>query len=389
MRARVQRLYRDETGMSLVMVGGGFLAFMTASILAIDIGMLVTARTQAQNSADAGALGGATALAFDSYTNRTASGPAVQSAIKAAQKNGVMDGAPSVLPADVTFPTGPTGQDNRVKVVVQRSTARGNPLSTLVAPIIGAPTAQVFATATAEVSPASSMTCVKPFMIPDKWIEKQCATEICPWDTNDTFDMYDNKGKPLANPDIYIPADQSGYTGYTVANDKGKLLILRAGTGGNINPSFYYSWAMDGVTGAAAYRNNIDTCNQAIVSWGDPIIQEPGNMVGPTIQGITDLIAQDPNAVWDTTCKCVKQSAFQDSSPRVFPIPLYDPAYYATGKANGRTADFKVANFLGFFADHVTGNQIYGYITTIVSNVTTVNQNGSLNAFPFVIRLVQ
>ena len=30
----------------------------------------------------------------------------------------------------------------------------------------------------------------------------------------DTYDAYDNKGKPLANPDIYIPADSPGYTGY-------------------------------------------------------------------------------------------------------------------------------------------------------------------------------
>ncbi len=388
MRAQLQRLYRDERGMSLVLVGGGFLAFMTASILAIDIGMIVTARTQAQNAADAGALGGATALAFDSYTDRTATGPAVQSAIRAAQQNAVMNGTPSVLPADVTFPVSPSGQSNRVKVAVQRSSARGNPFATLVAPLIGAPSAQVFANATAEASPASAMTCVKPFMIPDKWIEKQCATEICPWDTSDTFEMYDNKGKLLANPDVYIPADQAGYTGYTVANDKGKLLILRANNTGKVNPSFYFSWAMPGDTGGNDYRNNIENCNQATVSWGDPIVQEPGNMVGPTVQGITALIAKDPNAIWDGTCKCVKRSAFQES-PRVFPIPLYDPAFYAAGKATGRTATFKVANFLGFFVDHTNGNEIYGYITAIVSTVSNVNQNAPQFAFPFTIRLVQ
>jgi hypothetical protein len=33
--------------------------------------------------------------------------------------------------------------------------------------------ANIWATATAEVSPANAMTCVKPFTIPDKWIERQ------------------------------------------------------------------------------------------------------------------------------------------------------------------------------------------------------------------------
>ena len=41
------------------------MAFVAASMLAIDVGMLMTARSQAQNAADAGALAGATALAFD------------------------------------------------------------------------------------------------------------------------------------------------------------------------------------------------------------------------------------------------------------------------------------------------------------------------------------
>ena len=67
---RLNRLHRDERGMSFVFVGMGFMAFMAATTLAIDIGMLMTARTQAQTSADAGALAGALALAFDDYDNR-------------------------------------------------------------------------------------------------------------------------------------------------------------------------------------------------------------------------------------------------------------------------------------------------------------------------------
>ena len=73
----------------------------------------------------------------------------------------------------------------------------------------------------------------------------------------------------------------------------------------------------------------------------------------------------------------------------MFPIPLFDPYYYADGKLNGRVASFRVANFLGFFADHVSGNQIYGVITTIVGLVDPNAGPAPANAFVRAIRLVQ
>ena len=75
MTNRLRRLGRDESGMSYVFIGLGMMAFLSASMLAIDVGMLMTSRNQAQNSADAGALGGATALVFDDYDDRTRVGP--------------------------------------------------------------------------------------------------------------------------------------------------------------------------------------------------------------------------------------------------------------------------------------------------------------------------
>ena len=88
--------------MVLVFVGIGLLAFMSATMLAIDVGMFMVARTQAQTAADVGALAGAVALVFDDFDDRTASGPAVQNAVVAAQSNQVMRQAVSVTPADVT-----------------------------------------------------------------------------------------------------------------------------------------------------------------------------------------------------------------------------------------------------------------------------------------------
>ncbi|HEX7085244.1 MAG TPA: pilus assembly protein TadG-related protein [Vicinamibacterales bacterium] len=383
MNTTLNRLHRDERGMSYVFVGVGFMAFLAATTLAIDVGMFMTARAQAQNAADAGALAGAVALYYDDYDNRSASGPAVQNAIMAGQANLVMGQAPSITPQDVSFPVGPSGLNNRVKVVVHRTDARSNPLLTFTGRFFGVPQADVWAEATAEASPANAMTCVKPFTIPDKWIERQTP----PWDPDDTFDVVDNKGNPLPNPDIYIPSTETGYTGYNADRDRGVELMIRAGTGNNITPSFYFSYAIGGYSGADEYRWNIANCNTTVMGFGDLLLAEPGNMVGPTMAGIDELIAKDPGAYWDTTLN--KPVSTMNPSPRVVAIPLYDPIYYDTGKRNGREADLKVANYMGFFITRRQGNNVYGRITPISGLIAGNMGPAPVGAFPMAIRLVE
>ncbi len=383
---RIERVRRDESGMTYVFIGLSMMAFIGASMLAIDVGMLMTARSQAQNSADAGALAGAISLVNDSWTDRGPTGPAVTNAIRGATQNSVMGANVSVTAADVEFPNDPAGQPNRVKVTVYRKASRGNPVSTLIAKYFGMATVDIAATATAEAADANAMTCVKPFTIPDKWIEKQTP----PWDGNDTYDAFNNKGVPLANPDIYIPANQPGYTGYNQESERGQLLVIRAGTGNNITVSFYFSIDLSKppITGGAAYDWNIANCNTTSYYWGDLLQSEPGNMVGPTISGADALIAKDPGAYYDSGTKTVKGSAY-GHSPRTFPIPLYDPIYYDEGKRNGRTADLKTANWIGFFLESTQGNSLNGRIIPIAG---IRDRNGGpapegLN--PKAIRLVQ
>ena len=165
----------DERGMSLVIVGMGMMAFMAAGMLAVDVGMLMTSRAQAQNAADAGAFAGAIALAYNDYNDRSASGPAVTGAIAAAKANTVMHQEVSVTPADVEFPTDPSGQPNRVTVTVRRTAERGNPLSTFMASMFGHASVDIGATATAESVKANAESCVKPWAIPDKWDESRHA----------------------------------------------------------------------------------------------------------------------------------------------------------------------------------------------------------------------
>jgi len=180
---RVRKFADDESGFSLVFVGLGFMGFLAASMLAIDVGMLMSARSQAQNSADAGALAGATSLAFDDWYDRTPTGPAVVNSKATAKANLIQGGEPTVDDADVVFLNDPAGEPNRVQVTVHRT------VNTLIAKYFGVNTANINAVATAEASPANAMTCVKPFTIPDRWVEKNPVTKV--WEASDDFSRYD------------------------------------------------------------------------------------------------------------------------------------------------------------------------------------------------------
>jgi len=361
--------------MSMVLVSVGFFAFFAATTLGIDVGMFMAARAQAQNAADAAALAGATALVYDDWDNRSSSGPAVQSAINTGLENKVMHRHVSIAPGDVTFPLDQYGRNNLVQVRVFRTADRSNPIPTLIGPIFGVPNVDMEATATAQAAPASGMTCVKPFIIPDKWTENQDP----PWSSTSTFDRYNRKGTVIANADEYTRR------GYGEA-DRGQRLVLRAAHGNNISPSMYYSWKMPDDVGGNFYEENIANCNRSVIPLGYVAQQEPGAMEGPTLKGLEQLMAKDPNAYWDYSAN--KYVSDQYPSPRVFPIPLYNPDEYQKGQQTGRNATLIVSNWLGFFLESVSGSEVYGRIFPI-TGVTAEEGPGPTDTLAYVIRLVQ
>ena len=401
---RLRRFARGEDGFSLVFVAMGFLGFLAVSMLAIDVGMLMTSRNQAQNSADASALAGATALVYDSWTDRTPSGPAVKNALAAGRTNQVMGGVVSVTPKDIVFLNDAAGVPDRVKSTVYRDTAHKNPIPTLIAQYFGIRTVNISATATAEASAANAETCVLPFTIPDKWTEHSDGTGKAdgPWTPNSTFDIYytkgsnQNGGTPLPNPDVYVAGPTaSGGTGYDpndITAAIGTQIVLKSNNQNKVSPSVYNPWDMPGSTGGADYSNNISHCNTAIITIGDFLTPETGNMVGPTKSGVDDLVAKDPTAYWDGTCNCVMNSAGKDpGSPRIGKVPLYNPMVYASGQQSGKSGpQLQVTNYLGFFVEGVTGSgDVTGRITPIggIKNGNGPATGGA--AFPKVIRLVQ
>jgi len=397
---RCGHAWRDERGFSLIWTACGFMAMFAATTLAIDVGMLMTARNQAQNSADAGALAGATALAFNSYADRSAAGPAVTSAMNTAKANQVIGEAPDVTPADVTFLNDPlTGRDDIVQVQVHRTAERGNPVKTLLARIYGVSTADIGAVARAATIPADSERCVMPLTIPDRWSEQPCATggTSC-WTPNDTFDKYasqgnqQNVGNLLANPDIYIPPGQTGATGYDPDKNKGLQLVLKNNNQNKVAPSIYNAWDLPGSGGGDDYRQNIATCNPNLIPLGSNMTPENGNMVGPTAEGMQDLLLKDPDAKWSDGCACIVGSRYK-TSPRIRIVPLYNPEKYADGQHTGKSQPtLEVVNYLGFFIeDYTAGGQVTGRIMPISGIASKGMGPGTvpIGGFAQAIRLVQ
>src|SRR4029453_1020557 len=126
----VHRVVRDEQGAVLVQVAMAMLVLTAMATFVVDHGVLWVGRGQAQNAADAGALSGAIARAYDELTDPPASnGKAFSSAMGAALANNVWTAAP---PHQVWWACPPGVAGKCVRVYVYRNGEFGStPLPTI------------------------------------------------------------------------------------------------------------------------------------------------------------------------------------------------------------------------------------------------------------------
>lgn len=383
----------SEQGAVLVHVAVALLALTAISAFAFDFGVFWLSRREAQNAADAGAMAGAIALAYDDATDLSATGPAKQSALTMATSNLVWGEAPAVDPnIDITFPTCPDGTSSCVRVDVHRTVERGNALPMFFGHLVGLTSQNIRATATAESMIANATRCLKPWIIPDKW-EEHYPTNPGTWDPEtSTYQTTNGSGtnvQPLPNPDLYRPPTDASTTGFRALgspNDIGIELVLKAGPpssqvqSGAIGPGWVYPVRLnEEEPGGAVYRDNIQHCSGDLIQIGDLLRNETGIMVGPTFQGVDPLIAADPTAQWvdpdgpggepghvegscmDTASCPPPYSQSPARSPRLISIPVFDTSEF---QQDPGAAYLRVVNILGFFLAERQGNTIRGYLTS-------------------------
>ena len=270
---------RSNRGAILLNVATGLMVFIGVTAFVVDYGVMWVGRGQAQNAADAGALAGAVAMAFDTngWTDRTPTGPARASALRMAQVHSIWGQPPNVdVNTDVFFtglpaamcPADANGRTPCIRVDVYRNQARNNPLPAIFGLAVGLVDQGVRATATARVAVADASDCLKPWIIPDKWADNHDTTAPIDstWTLDDTFETGDQQGQtwtPFNPPDVYTPPSSSGPgTGFTVAADLGMMVTLKAGgPQTSISPGVYFPVRIPtyagGSTGGSDYRANI------------------------------------------------------------------------------------------------------------------------------------
>jgi Flp pilus assembly protein TadG len=400
MREECRGMGRRGASAAILVVSLAALLGMIA--LAVDVGMLMKVRTDAQRAADAAALAGAQDFLDPSIANQKDA--ALKHALEYASRNYVGWKYVDTSAVIVTDSTASVGRyvgnspeayvqvmpdTHKVRVFIRRATT-----ATWFGHMLGIDFVPITVKAAAQAVDAGTGKCVKPFAIPDMWSDAnddnnpanrlpdiagqqgKKGGEDWQWDPTDNYTRYaapgvtdstrwTGLGSPWRNQSVY--GVTYGSTGVKYYDDYGRPITIKITNPQAGTPSFFYPFVMPydssnaaaygGATynpGATWYKWNIGHCNPAGVGVGTSysLPNKPGDMVGPTAQGMDSLMAQDPSACWQSfpdtahgastwTAGAVKKMVGNscsgdypgwESSARVILVPLFDPSQMTQGR---------------------------------------------------------
>jgi Flp pilus assembly protein TadG len=354
--------FANRRGATIVLVALSTAAILAVGAISVDLAMLLKMRGDAQRTADAAALAGASAyleqpsmLARDTASDRAfrfvAENYIGGHGIDTSGKVLTVAGSNwTIASEEATVEIAPAIY--RVRVTVRRPIA-----PTLFARLLGISGVPIQAFAAAEATNASGAKCVKPLAIADTWEDATSDTDGNHfWDNGEEWEYgADDYYEPWDGEEIDEPGDpvETGYGSSfrddygTWVRDYGRQMIIKAQNpqvDQVIKPGHFFAWDMPddpivtstcadaGGSGAQDYAHNICECNDTEVELGQEYDVKPGNMVGPTKQAFNYLTDLDPDAVWvpepDGTGGTVEGSDWAEwrDSPRVIKVALYDPA---------------------------------------------------------------
>ena len=347
MKTRTNGRAGDRSGATLAVVAVFMLVLLAVAALAVDMAMAFASRAEAQRIADSAALAGASAFMemdadlAEPFVNERAYQYALRHTIRG-------EGVDS---AEVTIQV--LTDSMKVRVWVNREG-----LSTWFARIFGVDELDVGAMAAAQALEGGVAECIKPFALPDLWDDPGDDDGDNIWESNEDWEWGDDAGESYERFELDDPNSLTA-TGYgSVARvdrtrDQGRRITIKPSDPNDpyaIQPGVFFPIRMpisegqeacdkgpspnEGQTpGASVYRNNICSCNTTPIALGDSVEIQTGNMIGPTRQGLDELIEEDPDAEWvdygDGSGGYVENSTYGANwmaSPRVVTIALMDPS---------------------------------------------------------------
>ncbi|MEX2532297.1 MAG: Tad domain-containing protein [Gemmatimonadota bacterium] len=350
------RAVANDRGAVLALVVLMLIAFLGLAALAIDLGLLYTARGEAQRAADGAAHAGAGWLMH----NPGATDEEIEAeAVRVGQENLVRGEWGDIDPdQDIDV----LRDERKVRVRVNRTHERSNPVRTLFAGVIGFGGVGVAASAAAQIWPGDGSECIMPFAIPDHWFVNDGGT-LRDAAIGDVYDA--SRGDvyvPASDPDqVAVPSDPH-YTGYGLARVGQQITLTSADPSESPQPGWFYTIRLPGTQGGNDLRYAIRDCWEpaGVYQLEDEVIKEPGNTVGPVRQGFGDIF-NDPNEqdiTWDDQMQCPVRSGGDtcvgSESRRVRPLVMFDPTNWED-IANG-AKPVPITAFAGVFLESWDGN---------------------------------
>jgi hypothetical protein len=334
------------------------------SALAVDVGIMYSARTSAQRVADAAALAGAFTFVVEPGSPQPAT--AIDHATQTAINNNILGDA--VVAGDVTVNV---DVPNRlVTVDIERSQ------DSFFARVLGSTSTDIRARALAEASPNStSAYCVKPWFIPNTVISPQMPCDAC------------------TSSQVLISG--GAVTAYGQSKLGLQFTLKPQQPSGTMAPGQFFAIQLPGSVGGNDYRDNISMCPPNAVPCNEFYSVETGNMVGPTKQGVNDLIGNPPTDTYVSLGRYMRgDGTIGDTSRGLIVSPIWD----ACGMANfcpgnrfptGTNVSLKVVGFALIFLEGVQGNDVVGRLINIFPCGTAPLETEETGPYSIPVRLVR
>jgi Flp pilus assembly protein TadG len=363
---------RNERGVTLALMAVTMFLMLGMAALAIDYGMIKSAKAEGQRAMDSAALAGASAfLINDPTVNKTTE--ATKRAKDFARQHTVHSvlidttGACGVAEVCVTV--------DLAKEEVKADFARAG-LNLWFARTFGTNNMGITASATAHAVESGITTCLMPIAIADKWHNTlpdptEDANGNTIWDYKDAngngqWDYTTSKGKQtepweqwVYNPsqgDYYYPPSSVTPTGYSSGDYGHQMVLMTLDPNSTSISSNYLAWGKDGTAAsdsALAARIRSPECSEHQLNESE---QRAANGSKPNLgQAWADRINMAPSADWtwnnstnspvcgNVTCP----TNWEEISPRVVAIGLYDPGELLNPQNNS----IHFLNFAKIFLD--------------------------------------
>jgi Flp pilus assembly protein TadG len=345
----------NQKGFVLVIVAFLLIVLVGFVALGVDTGALYSARTSAQEVADAAALAGA----FTYINDPKAADPATTAstaALLVATNNSVL-GKP-IVAGDVTVT--PDVAKQTVTVVVTSAQP------TYFAKAIWGNSANISVTATAEAATNSTGSgCVKPWFIPNTMLTT--ATSSC---------------AGCAAGEILIDPSTKKATTWGKSKIGGQFVVKPQSSGSALSPGDYFEIDLPDSQGGHDYEENIRTCTTAFVRCEDYYSVLTGKKTGPTMHGVDDLIGSPPRFTWISSdppkYRRESDKAIFDISENVIVAPIWDtcayPGFCPGDKfPSGTTPTVQVIGFAILFLEGTNGG---GDVTARLVNFSACGDIG-------------